>query len=102
MASVDLDGNSNLDFEEFLTATVGWGLGGARRARVRATTPPASRHSPQLKPYAHPPAPCQVFLGKLERRELFMTAFQHIDVDGSGFITEEELREVRGGGRRKR
>ncbi len=37
MASVDLDGNSSLDFQEFLTATV--------------------------------------FLGKLERRELMMSAF---------------------------
>lgn len=35
-----------------------------------------------------------VFLGKLERRELMMAAFAHFDSDGSGFITEEEMRQV--------
>ena len=34
-----------------------------------------------------------MFLGKLERRELLLTAFQHFDKDGSGFITEAELME---------
>jgi hypothetical protein len=37
-----------------------------------------------------------VFLGKLQRRENLMVAFQHFDSDGSGFITEEELLMVRG------
>lgn len=32
-----------------------------------------------------------VFLGKLQRRENLMAAFQHFDHDSSGFITEEEL-----------
>jgi Ca2+-binding EF-hand superfamily protein len=36
-----------------------------------------------------------VFLGKLQRRENLMVAFQHFDSDGSGFITEEELLSVR-------
>jgi calcium-dependent protein kinase len=37
-----------------------------------------------------------VFLGKLQRRENLMAAFQHFDTDGSGFITEDELRQVSG------
>jgi Ca2+-binding EF-hand superfamily protein len=32
-----------------------------------------------------------VFLGKLQRRENLITAFQHFDNDSSGYITEEEL-----------
>lgn len=32
-----------------------------------------------------------VFLGKLQRRENLMAAFQHFDHDSSGYITEEEL-----------
>ncbi len=36
-----------------------------------------------------------VFLGKLQRRENLMAAFQHFDYDKSGFITEEELLQVR-------
>jgi hypothetical protein len=32
-----------------------------------------------------------VFLGKLQRRENLMAAFQHFDNDDSGYITEEEL-----------
>ena len=35
-----------------------------------------------------------VFLGKLERRELMMRAFEHFDSDNSGYITEDELRAV--------
>uniref|UniRef100_A0A383VCA4 non-specific serine/threonine protein kinase n=1 Tax=Tetradesmus obliquus TaxID=3088 RepID=A0A383VCA4_TETOB len=35
-----------------------------------------------------------VFLGKLQRRENLMAAFQHFDTDGSGFISEEELLEA--------
>jgi calcium-dependent protein kinase len=35
-----------------------------------------------------------VFLGKLQRRENLMSAFQHFDSDGSGFITEDELLEA--------
>jgi Ca2+-binding EF-hand superfamily protein len=35
-----------------------------------------------------------VFLGKLQRRENLMTAFQHFDLDGSGYITEDELLQV--------
>lgn len=36
-----------------------------------------------------------MFLGKLERRELLMRAFAQFDADGSGYITEDELRTVR-------
>jgi Ca2+-binding EF-hand superfamily protein len=35
-----------------------------------------------------------VFLGKLQRRENLMAAFQHFDNDDSGFISEEELLQV--------
>ena len=55
VASVDLDGSQQLDWGEFLTATV--------------------------------------FFGKLERHDRLLAAFQHFDSDGSGHITEAELRE---------
>lgn len=35
-----------------------------------------------------------VFLGKLQRRENLMAAFQHFDNDDSGFISKEELLQV--------
>lgn len=41
-----------------------------------------------------------VFLGKLQRRENLMAAFQHFDNDDSGFISEEELLQVLGLGTR--
>lgn len=41
-----------------------------------------------------------VFLGKLQRRENLMAAFQHFDNDDSGFISEEELLQVLGLGER--
>lgn len=40
-----------------------------------------------------------VFLGKLQRRENLMAAFQHFDTDSSGFISEEELLQVRSAAR---
>ena len=55
VASVDLDGSQQLDWGEFLTATV--------------------------------------FFGKLERHDRLLAAFQHFDSDGSGHVTEAELRE---------
>ena len=35
-----------------------------------------------------------VYLGKLERREQLLAAFQAFDADGSGYITEDELMSV--------
>lgn len=37
-----------------------------------------------------------VFLGKLERHENLIAAFQRFDLDRSGFITQDELLEVGG------
>lgn len=51
-------------------------------------------HELKTHPHTHRLSPATVFLGKLERRELLLTAFQHFDKDGSGFITEQELVEA--------
>jgi uncharacterized membrane protein YgcG len=110
MADVDLDGSNTLDFDEFLTGRRGLASGPqismtkshrqraavpllCSRLVVSLTTRVSECCSPRLAVLSHN-LPATVFLGKLERRELLLTAFQHFDQDGSGFITEAELVEA--------
>jgi hypothetical protein len=60
---------------------------------VQACTTPTRCHMPRMLLQEFLTA--TVFLGKLQRRENLMAAFQHFDGDGSGFICEDELLVVR-------
>eukprot|EP00878_Enallax_costatus_P023678 GHUV01025209.1.p1 GENE.GHUV01025209.1~~GHUV01025209.1.p1 ORF type:complete len:323 (+),score=102.03 GHUV01025209.1:57-971(+) len=94
---MDKDGSRTISFEELREGLRRKGamVADSELQRIMAQVDLDGNHTLDFQEFLT----ATVFLGKLQRRENLMSAFQHFDADSSGFITEEELLVVSGKGK---